>query len=658
MSSSYIESDSDYKVIAKIEKFSFMPGEHYYLIVQDLHSGVYNVFERLTYNANTESFGYLWDNTFLDNLSIGSVIHKGDAIKTSNGFDQYHNKINGTNLLTMYMSCGQNLEDSVILSETGSAKLGSNLIENIDTITINDNDVLLNLYGDDNIYKTFPDIGEEVKNGIFCSIRRIENSNKLYSLAQNRLKDIMLSDRNITESGIVADIDVYCNNPDILKDSIYNQQLYFYHMEKQRFNKEVTDAIGPLAMNGRLSYNLKHLYVNCRNAVAGKQYFKNNQFNNVHMEVVLVRPKPMDVGDKMADRYGGKGVVSMILPDEMMPMLDNGRRIECIKNTSTCINRENLGQLHELSINFISMRILDAFKQNIFTPQEMVAIWYKYVSMVDPEEAYFGISPIDMYDEHQCRLFVDMLLESDKIIISTPAFTTPVNIDLIREIYKEFPWIEQYIIIVPIRDSNGNIRHIKARRKVVVADIYNYRLKQYAEEKFSVTSLSATNLKNLNTRSKANKMHEAKYTKTPIMFGPMESGDMGHMGFIYVVMQLMLYSSSPQGRQHFKNLLVGDPYNIDIKLDKDSKNRNAEIINALLKTMGIRLVFKKVPKTKKWLCHNVMAKYVYNNKHKPKTNIRDIMGRFDELESKYKLSIIDPTTEPMINNVMCKIVNK
>ena len=271
---------------------------------------------------------------------------------------------------------------------------------------------------------------------------------------------------------------------------------------------------------------------------------------------------------------------------------------------------------------------------------------------------YFGISPIDMYDEHQCRLFVDMLLESDKIIISTPAFTTPVNIDLIREIYKEFPWIEQYIIIVPIRDSNGNIRHIKARRKVVVADIYNYRLKQYAEEKFSVTSLSATNLKNLNTRSKANKMHEAKYTKTPIMFGPMESGDMGHMGFIYVVMQLMLYSSSPQGRQHFKNLLVGDPYNIDIKLDKDSKNRNAEIINALLKTMGIRLVFKKVPKTKKWLCHNVMAKYVYNNKHKPKTNIRDIMGRFDELESKYKLSIIDPTTEPMINNVMCKIVNK
>ena len=71
-----------------------------------------------------------------------------------------------------------------------------------------------------------------------------------------------------------------------------------------------------------------------------------------------------------------------------------------------------------------------------------------------------------------------------------------------------------------MEDSNGNIRYVETRRPVPVGKIYNYRLKQYAEEKFSVTSLSATNLKNLNTRSKANKIYESKYTKTPIMFGP------------------------------------------------------------------------------------------------------------------------------------------
>ena len=32
------------------------------------------------------------------------------------------------------------------------------------------------------------------------------------------------------------------------------------------------------------------------------------------------------------------------------------------------------------------------------------------------------------------------------------------------------------------------------------------------------------------------------------MFGAMESGDLAHLSMQYVIMNLMLYSSSPQGR--------------------------------------------------------------------------------------------------------------
>jgi hypothetical protein len=358
----------------------------------------------------------------------------------------------------------------------------------------------------------------------------------------------------------------------------------------------------------------------------------------------------------MTDRYGGKGVVSLILDDIYMPILDNGAVVECIKNTSTCINRENLGQVHELSLNFIGMRIIDAFKQRIFTPQEMVKIWYTFVSFVDKNEAHEGISPVDIYDEKQCEMFIDMILESGHIILSSPAYTTPVNIDVIREIYKTFPWIHMYSVNVPIEDSNGNIRRITARRKMVVAPIYNYRLKQYAEEKFSVTSLSATNLKNLNAKSKANKVHEAKFTKTPIMFGGMESGDLAHMGMEYVVMQLMLYSASPQARKLFKELLVGDPYNIDIKLDGVAKNRNAEIIEALLETMGLRLVFKKTPKVKKHLCLNIMCKPV-KPKYDPFKNMSDPLVR-DKFDMDYKRAVKEPNDNPMVNLVMCKIIDK
>lgn len=655
-STSYIEADSDYKVVHRIDKFSFNKN-HYYLIVQDLRTGEYDVIERVTYKHNTESYGYMWNNSNLDKLKPGDIIHEDDPIKMSTGFDEYGNKMNGVNLLTMYLSCAQNMEDSIIISETAAKKLETNLIKNT-SITINDNDILLNLYGNNGEYKTFPDIGEKIQNGIFCSIRRLENDNILYSLSQQRLRDIMISDRNILMDGFVADIDVYCNNIEALGESTYNKQLYKYYQERINFCKQVYEFVGPIAMNCKMSYALQKLYAICRDTILGKQFFKDKQFNNVIMEITVVQPLLMEPGDKLADRYGGKGVVSQILPDDRMPLLDNGMRIEIIKNQSTCINRENIGQLHEQSLSFIGMRILDYFKTGVLNYTEMCEMWFKFVSMVDKEEAMMAMGAIDFYDEEQAEMFMLSILKDDAIILSTPPFTTPINIDTIRDIYDAFPWIKPYRVLMPMEDSNGNIRQVPSRRPLVVGKIYNYRLKQYAEEKFSVTSLSATNLKNLNTRSKANKIYETKYTKTPIMFGPMESGDLAHLGMQYVVMNLMLYSSSPQARRLFEELLIGDPYNIDIKLDKDSKNRNAEIINALLKTMGLKLEFNKVPKEKKFLCKRVMYKFVPLKTFKPKTNIRDIIGHDDEIELKYGAAMHQDDTHPIARILMYKEADK
>ena len=656
-SSSYVTAKNNYTVIYKIDKFEQFPGQHYYLIVRNDDTGEYDVLERVRYKYNTECYGYLWNNNRLDRLKEGDRIPKGSTIKTSTGFDEYENKMNGVNLTTLYLSCAQNMEDSIIISESAAKKLSTALIKDT-SITINDNDVLVNMYGDERLYKTFPDVGEHTKNGIFCSIRRVENDTILYSLSQNRLREPMMSDRNIIIDGIVADINVYCNNPAVLGDSFYNSQLFYYYNTRNAFCQKVIDLVGPLAMNYKLSYKLNKLYSICRDSVNGKQFFKDKQFSNVIMEVTVISELPMEPGDKMCDRYGGKGVVSKVVPDELMPMLDNGMRVEVIKNQSTCINRENIGQLHEQSLSFIGMRILDAFRSDSckLSYCSMCRVIYEFISMVDQQQANEMFSYLGNFeDEFTCKMFMDSILEvDDAIIISTPPFTTPVNLDLIDKIYKKFPWIKQYEVSMPIADSNGNIRLVPARRKLVVGKIYNYRLKQYSEEKFSVTSLSATNLKGLNTRSKANKVFETKYTRTPIMFGAMESGDLAHLGMQYVVMNLMLYSSSPRARRLFEQLLIGDPYNIDIKLDTDSKNRNAEIINALMKTMGIRLIFQKFPKKIKQMVLNVMVKDVPNMGYEYKTRIRDIIGHDDELALHYGIALRDRRNKPMVGRVMVK----
>lgn len=76
----------------------------------------------------------------------------------------------------------------------------------------------------------------------------------------------------------------------------------------------------------------------------------------------------------------------------------------------------------------------------------------------------------------------------------------------------------------------------------------------------------------------------------------METGNLIHLGAELVVQMLMLYSTSPHARRLTEQMLIGDAFNIDVKLDMESKNRNVEILNVYLKTLGLKLTFSRHPK--------------------------------------------------------------
>lgn len=56
------------------------------------------------------------------------------------------------------------------------------------------------------------------------------------------------------------------------------------------------------------------------------------------VRVRLIKYAKVQIGEKVTSRYGGKGVVSKIVPDSEMPIVQ-GRRIECIMNPYSTINR-------------------------------------------------------------------------------------------------------------------------------------------------------------------------------------------------------------------------------------------------------------------------------------------------------------------------------
>jgi hypothetical protein len=303
-----------------------------------------------------------------------------------------------------------------------------------------------------------------------------------------------------------------------------------------------------------------------------------------------------------------------------MPKLaSNGEIIGMQYNSSTCVNRENAGQLFEVSINHISRHILDFIYTGLVEIDEAFGLIYRFISLVSREQAealkqtWDSLDNGDPFNDYHDILsdrmiFIDEICKDKGILLSLKPASESLDIDKLAAIYEEFPWIKQDEIESPIEDSNGNIRYVKARRPIICGQQYIYRLKQYAEEKYSATSLSATNIRNENSRSKANKVYKGLNTKTPIRFGEMETGDMAHLGMEAVVINLMLHSTSPHGRRLSEDLLTGNPFNIDIKLDEDSKNRGVEILNVYLKTMGLRLKFEKRYKHLKPLIHKPLIK--------------------------------------------------
>ncbi len=69
-------------------------------------------------------------------------------------------------------------------------------------------------------------------------------------------------------------------------------------------------------------------------------------------KVYVAQKRKIAVGDKMAGRHGNKGIVSIIVPDEDMPFMEDGSTVDIILNPLGVPSRMNLGQLYETMLGW------------------------------------------------------------------------------------------------------------------------------------------------------------------------------------------------------------------------------------------------------------------------------------------------------------------
>ena len=68
------------------------------------------------------------------------------------------------------------------------------------------------------------------------------------------------------------------------------------------------------------------------------------------VRVYIAQKRKISVGDKMAGRHGNKGVISLVLPSEDMPYLENGEPVDILLNPLGVPSRMNIGQILEMHL--------------------------------------------------------------------------------------------------------------------------------------------------------------------------------------------------------------------------------------------------------------------------------------------------------------------
>ena len=78
---------------------------------------------------------------------------------------------------------------------------------------------------------------------------------------------------------------------------------------------------------------------------------------NKVIRVYVIQKRKIQVGDKMSGRHGNKGVISLILPQEDMPFMEDGTPVDILLNPQGVPSRMNFGQVLEMHMGLAAKKL-------------------------------------------------------------------------------------------------------------------------------------------------------------------------------------------------------------------------------------------------------------------------------------------------------------
>lgn len=597
-------------VIDKIVKYENIIDNptHYVLFFYNKKKKMYSMKEVSEIENLTEIYGYQYNTIKADKLKVGDKIKKGDQLTVPTSYDKYGNWRYGVNVHTYYCLDPNTTEDGCKISQSLANRMYSVSTDKIDMM-INDNDYPLNLYGNDEFYKLFPDIGETVSEGIVMATRKMVGSRYLYEFREDTLQDPGLSDTSYTEDerASIVDIEIYNNNKDLRRSRI-NSQIFKYLDAQTEFYKAVYERCKAIVddKDAKHTQDIEYLMSRSYNMIEEDKKWRRDDkcYNGVLVRVITKKYDPTEVTRKITGRHGNKSVIAEVVPDEYMPYTINEDGsvtvVDLIENVPAIPNRTTGAALLEIYYTFLVERLAIHMRnpRNNYTREQMESEWFELLETLSPE---FGANQRSHYfdmTEKAKKKYWDGVLYGDVRPVQCLPYESSEDPYKDQKVYDSYlfsrlyhaskgkSWAEATPLY--IKDKNtGKARRIM--KDACIGTMYIMKLKQDGKKQLSVRSTGAVNSKNLPEKSHKNKIHQERHSSTAVRFGESEALNFTcGMPTDDIAYFQALYRTSPEARKDLlEGILRGDKY---ATVPKNYENLVAVYNSVIFKSLGLEMV--------------------------------------------------------------------
>lgn len=546
-------------------------------------------------------------------------------------------------------------EDAVVVSESFAKRAMHERFEE-KIIEFGSKLIPLNIYGDDNEYKPFPEIGDKIReDGLLAALRPIADiypkkpDDHTYSPAllspsglrrYNKFFDYCTfcldkGDEDVNhknelyKTGEVVDIICYKNNKKIsdniemmskLAEKYAKSHTLFYKEILELYARVIKEYNDGYYFDGGIplkkSHKLHRLIATAGVIEPGYMInrIKNEpklkamwKFNGIQRGKTGVNhlPDPTDIrlgnrnapldtycikfiirytspivtGSKISDKAGGKGIVSVVLPDNEMPIAPDGTRAEVIMTSSSLVGRSNYSRVYDHYLGAAS-RWVQSNLREMFNKSNIDIIENADDKTIEKMFTYL-MGFIGKFDNQQFDIYGQATNEEKRIILKECLEKEVYIFNSCEKKKREYQTVmdiknseydpPKYNLKIPYLDKRNVLKWHETKVPIYIAPLHVILLTM-APDAISTTSIPNVNAYGVFIRTNKETKTAYPYNNSPVRItGETEVRQYAYNGSRDLMPELMDRGASLSTHKHcvMGILKANKPTNIDNLVDRE-----------------------------------------------------------------------------------------